>query len=252
MKNRNKMGAGVAGVAIALAAALTPVPASGATSYDLAGVWLFNETSGQTAYDLSFSGNHGELGSTPGVDDNDPSRVPLSRLWFRRGALGFDGNDFVRVADSPSLEPDGVTVVARVRATSVGSYRYVVAKGALQCETASYGLYTGANGGLRFYISDGRHYTLSNDAGPGVWDGAWHTVIGSYDGAGLRLWVDGRQVGEPVATSVTVGYGLPNDDEFYIGTYGGPCSSELGFRGDIDGVALIGSYTGGTGGGLVG
>ena len=252
MTHLKKVWAGATGVALALAGALAPAPATGATSYDLAGVWLFNEASGQTAYDLSFSGNTGQLGSTPGVDANDPTRVELPRLFFRRGALGFDGNDFVRVADAPALEPDGVTVIARVRGTGVGSYRYVVAKGALQCETASYGLYTGANGGLRFYVSDGLNYTLSNDAGQGVWDGAWHTVIGAYDGGRLRLWVDGRQVGEPVAVDVTIGYGLPTDDAFYIGTYAGPCPNEMGFRGDIDGVALIGRYAGGTVGGLVG
>lgn len=253
MRRLTKLRAGAVGVVLGLTGMVATAPAAEAGGFDLAGLWLFNEPSGQRAYDLSFNGNHGRLGSTAGVDDNDPSRIALPGWWFRRGALGFDGNDFVKVEDSPSLEPDGVTVVARVRSQQPGSYRYLVAKGALECETASYGLYTGADGGLRFYVSDGSRYSLSADAGPDIWDGRWHTVIGGYDGSHLRLWVDGRQVGETVEDNLTIGYGLPDDDAFYIGTYAGPCTGiiEPGFRGDIDGVALIGRYTAKAAGGMV-
>ncbi|MBD8870071.1 LamG domain-containing protein [Nocardioides donggukensis] len=228
------------------ASVASPAPAA---SYDLAGLWLFNEGGGQHTYDWSWSGNHGRLGSTTSADEHDPSWVQLPRhYWFRRAALRFDGDDHVRVADSPSLEPDGVTVVARVRAEgSPGDYRYVVAKGALSCETASYGLYTGNDGGLRFYASDGSDYTLSPSAGPQIWDGRWHTVIGSYDGTNVRLKVDGTEVGVTPADLV-IGYGLPTDDDLWIGDYAGPCSAPFGFVGDVDGVAVIGTYADGVGG----
>jgi hypothetical protein len=252
MTKLKKLVAGASGVALLLSGAFA-APAAGTSGYDLAGLWLFNEASGQKAHDLSFSGNTGQLGSTSTVDDNDPTRVALPSLFFRRGALRFDGGDFVKVPDAPSLEPDGVTVIARVRATSPGTHRYVVAKGALECETASYGLYTGGTGGLRFYISDGTDYTLSAAASDGLWDGRWHTVVGAYDGSQLRLWVDGTLVGEPVLADVAIGYGLPTDDNFYIGTYAGPCSGiiEPGFRGDMDGVAVVGTYAGKSLGGTV-
>ena len=102
------------------------------------------------------------------------------------------------MADAPSLEPDGVTVLARVRSTGPGAFRYVMSKGAFQCENASYGLYTGESGGLVFYVSDGTPLHLSADAGAGIWDGNWHTVRGAFDGQELRLYVDGAQVGTPV------------------------------------------------------
>lgn len=225
---------------------------AGATSYDLAGLWLFNEGSGQTAYDLSFSGNPGQLGSTPGADANDPTWVQLPRLLFlKRAALHFDGDDFVSVRNAPALEPDGVTVIARVRASgSPGANRYVVSKGALACETASYGLYTGRDGSLYFYVSNGSSFTLSPGATQAVWDGAWHTVVGSYDGSAITLWVDGKRIGSTPA-GFPIGYGLPQADGLYLGSYAGPCASPLGFVGDIDGVALIGSYAGSGVGGLV-
>jgi hypothetical protein len=253
MARLKRVSAGLVGAALALTGTMVTAPAAEAGSYDLAGLWLFNERSGQYAHDLSFSGNTGRLGSTTGADANDPARIELPRLWFlQRGALRFDGNDFVRVPDAPSLEPDGVTVVARVRSDQAGNHRYVVAKGALDCFTASYGLYTGANGGLRFYVSDGSTYTLSADAGPQLWDGRWHTVVGAYDGSRVRLWVDGARVGEPVPSDAAIAYGLPTDDNFYIGNYAGPCTTtEPGFVGDVDGVALVGSYAGTAVGGLV-
>jgi hypothetical protein len=37
------------------------------------GLWSFNEGSGQTAADKSSRQNTGTLGSTPGVDANDPA-----------------------------------------------------------------------------------------------------------------------------------------------------------------------------------
>lgn len=227
------------------------VPAS-ATSYDVAGLWLLNEGSGQVAHDLSFSGNRGQLGSTPQTDANDPAWLQLPRLLLRRAALRFDGDDYVKVANAPSLEPDGVTVVARVRASgSPGAFRYVVSKGALGCENASYGLYTDSAEALRFYVSDGWDVTLSPAADADMWDGRWHTVVGSYDGSGVTLWVDGTKVGT-TAADVTIRYGLPQDDGLYIGDYGGPCTATLGFVGDVDGVALIGSHSGSGAGALVG
>lgn len=232
-------------VALATTAVLGVVlsaPPASARSFDLAGLWLLDEGRGQVAYDWSFSGNRGQLGSTPYADAADPSWVSLPGWFLRRAALRFDGTQRVQVANAPSLEPDGVTVAARVRGTAGGNFRYIASKGALTCETASYGLYTGSQGGLSFYVSDGSAYTLSSDAGAGIWDGKWHTVVGAYDGTSVRLWVDGVQVGSSVPAAVTIGYGLPDGNDFLLGDYAGPCGSPLGFIGDIDAAAIIGHY----------
>ena len=232
----------VAATLLGLTAATVAAP-SNAGSYRLGGLWLFNEGAGQVTRDWSLNGNTGQLGSTAGVDDNDPAWVALPKLFLlKRAALRFDGNDRVKVADAPSLEPDGITVVARVRATgSPGAYRYLVAKGALTCQTASYGLFTGREGGLSFYISDGDSSIVSPAADPAIWDGAWHTVVGAYDGARVRLFVDGQSLGETPST-LPIRYGMPDDDNLYVGDYAGPCPSPLGFVGDVDGVAVFGRY----------
>ena len=49
-------------------------------NWPLVGWWPLNEGRGQTAYDWSGKGNHGQLGSTAGVDANDPTWI--KGRWF--------------------------------------------------------------------------------------------------------------------------------------------------------------------------
>jgi len=213
--------------------------AAAAGGVRLGGLWLLNEGAGQVAHDSSGNRHHGTLGSTPSADDNDPRWIPGPVRGV--GALRFDGNDFVSVADSPTLESKRITVGALVRATgSPGSYRYVASKGVFLCDAASYGLYSGPNGGLIFYISNGSSFTLSPDAGATVWDGRWHVVAGTFDGAAVRLYVDGVEVGAGSASTLVTRYGSPDDDRFYIGDYGGgSCGAAPGFLGDIGAVGVL-------------
>jgi len=153
--------------------------------------------------------------------------------------LSFDGKTgAVQIPDASLLESSHVTVSAWVNATSPGSFTYIVAKGANQCLAASYGLYTGADGGLEFYVSTngGTSWTVSPDAGAGIWDGKWHSVIGTYDGSTVRLYVDGRQVGSGTPDTAPVNYGLSTSNDLMIGDYAG-CS--LAFSGRIDQVRVF-------------
>ncbi len=140
-----------------------------------------NERSGQTVHDWSGNGNHGMLGSTPGVDANDPTWI---RGVFGIGsALRFDGDDVVSTPDDDALRPERVTVSAWVRnAGGPGPFRYLVAKGADGCEASSFALYTTEAGLLAFYVYDGTDWVRSAEAAATMWDGGWHHVAGSYDG----------------------------------------------------------------------
>jgi hypothetical protein len=225
--------AAIAGVAVLVAAA--PAGAS-QRSWEppLVGYWPLNEGRGQVARDWSGYGNHGQLGSTPGVDANDPTWIK-GRFGLGHG-LNFGGDDFVAIPDSDALEPSDITVATSFRgASSPGSYSYLVSKGGDGCEAGSYGLYTSKFGGLAFYVYDGTSWTRSPEADASVWDGRWHHAAGTYDGQTVRLFVDGRQIGSGTPAGSPIEYELP-DESGAIGAYQGSCS--LLFTGDLDEVRI--------------
>jgi hypothetical protein len=227
---------------ISLTAALVLVLASfalpataGAADWPIVGWWPLNEGRGQTAYDWSGQGNHGQLGSTAGVDSNDPSWI--RGRWFG-SALSFGGDDFIRIPSSKALEPQQLTLSLWFRGTgSPGTYKYLVAKGWDACTAASYGIETSWNGGLWFYIWDAaRHMQFGSDlADQSVWDGKWHHAAGTWDGVLAKLFIDGREIGEGSSSPGTIDYSLP-EGEGTLGGYRGSC--QLLFTGDLDDVKI--------------
>lgn len=211
-----------------LAAMATASPAQ--PTVGLVGHWQLDEGQGTEVGDGSGHGNNGTL--TGGV----------SWVAGRFGsALSFNGaSGNVQVPDSASLEPaTAVSVAAWVKhAGSPGDFKYVLAKGASGCIAASYGLYTGANGGLEFYISRNRGtaYALSPDAGARVWDGNWHLAVGTFDGTTIRLYVDGVEVGSGTTYPGPLQYPLSTSNDLFIGDYPG-CQAHT-FLGDIDEVSV--------------
>jgi hypothetical protein len=207
-------------------------PASAAPN--LLAEWTLDEGAGQVAGDSSGHANHGELGASADPDAADPAWIPGHDSG---GALAFNGSSYVTVPDNGLLEPPRLAVDAWVRRTgSPGRWRYVLSKGSLDCDRSAYGLYSGWSGGMAFYVSSASEYTISPEVSSAiVWDGAWHHVIGSYDGDRVRLWIDGSQVGVGTPVSMAIAY-TSGSRGIYIGSYRGSC--DLGFRGAIDDVAV--------------
>ena len=221
-----------------LAATLAvPATASAGVLDSVSGWWPMYEGSGQTVRDLSGKGNHGTLGSTPGVDANDPTWI---KGWLFGSALRFDGNDYVRIPNSPALESQQLTVSAWVRGTgSPGTWRYIVGKGAKGCEASSYGLYTGDNGGMRFYVNDiASEWRLSGSVEPAaIWNGKWHHVAGTFDGATSKLFFDGKLVANTNSGTHPIDYNMPTSSDASLGGFLGTC--DLFYAGDIDDVAIF-------------
>ena len=200
--------------------------------------------SGQVANDLSFNGNRGMLGRPPGVDANDPTWVSLPKLLFlKRAALRFSGSQSVRMPDAPSLRAG-----RRDRPGSRAQHRrrrlpLRDVQGCLPVrERVVRPLHRRWRRSRCSYVSDGTDVYRSADAGAAASGTAtWHTVMGASTARDppLRRRPPDRHPG-PAAVSVY--YGMPTGDDFYIGDYGGPCTSPLGFVGDIDAAAVLGRY----------
>jgi hypothetical protein len=216
----------IAVATLAMAVFASPAMASSGPVGD----WQLDEGSGTHVADSSGAGNNGVLSGGAAWVAGHPG-----------SALNFDGTDGkVDVPDSASLEPaTAVTVTAWVRAEgSPGDYRYIVAKSETRCIAASYGLYTGPDGGLQFYISKNRGtvYDRSPDAGARVWDGNWHLAVGTFDGHTVRLFVDGAEVGSGTAHTGPLEYGLTDGNDLFIGDY--PSCADREFVGTIDDVMI--------------
>ena len=208
-------------------------PGWAAAEPTLVGQWRFDELDGQVAVDDGPHRLDGRLGGTDAPEADDPVRI----AGASGRALRFTGATFVRLPESEALALQALTAEAVLRApTSPGQWRYVLSRGSQGCAAGAYGLYTAAAGGMSFYVFDGTRYIVSATARPvDVWNGAWHHVAGSFDGRALRLFVDGRPVGEPVDAPLRIDYSSTST-RAAVGQYAGAC--ELSFRGDIDLVRL--------------
>jgi Concanavalin A-like lectin/glucanases superfamily len=215
-------------------ATLLALPATAGASSPLSGYWPMYEGKGQVVHDVSGNGNDGRLGSSRSTDGRDADWV--KGLLGVGSALRFDGNDYISIPDAKSLHQQRLTVEAWAkRDGSPGQFKYIVAKGGDGCEAASYGLYSSINGGIAFYVYDGKKWYRSPQGSPKIWDNQWHHIAGTYDGTKVHLYVDGSEIGSGTRFSGKIKYDSPIG-EGAIGAYRGSC--KLTLSGIVDEVRI--------------
>jgi hypothetical protein len=109
--------------------------------------YLFDEGRGQVLCDYSGNGNHGQLGSTPQADTNDP-------LWTPQG-LEFDGvDDYVSLGTRVALPgTSGLTVHAVVCSNQDVSFSGVIAQDYTAEPYRTWSVYYNYNGEFRLVVS---------------------------------------------------------------------------------------------------
>jgi hypothetical protein len=162
--------------------------------------WKLDEASGTTAVD-SEGGHDGTL-----------INGPVWTLGQIDGALGFDGNnDHVVVADAPSLDiSNKITLSAWVKPGKTDT-QYVIRK-AQYSSTDGYELSLSSTGKSFFRLnqaSSGDTYRIDSTSlypNDGV---SWMHIAGTYDGAVLRLYINGV---EEASLNAIVGIGTNATD----------------------------------------
>ncbi len=151
-------------------------------------------------------------------------------------AFSFDGvNAYVSVADAPDLNPtSAMTVEAWINPSGhVGSFDPVVKKaGEGFAQQDGYTLEFSGNGILFFVYLSGVGW-ISNSQPAFVPLGSWTHVAGVYDGAAIRLYVNGALVGAPRAAAGSI---VPSSNELNIGR--DPSNPGRLYQGLIDEIAI--------------
>jgi len=186
-----------------------------ATPNTLMGYWQFNEASGTTVSDSSGHGNTG---------------TAQNGMGWTTGQMGsagsFDGlNDQVRMPNSSSLDitGTGLTIEAWVRPTAVDGYRVLVHKERQYSLAILNGQLTYADSITWSYATMGSHGTVPV--------GVWSHVAATFDGATVRFYLNGTEVGAvPRSGSLTA-----TTNALYLGSYNG---SAFFLAGGLDEVAV--------------
>jgi hypothetical protein len=179
-----------------------------------------------------------------GLDATSPTGIDIAADGRFGNALSPLHLGVLKPPTSPLLQPQRLTLLGWVkRSGSPGTLKYIAGQGdnGGTCTASSYALYTGvfAGDGLSFYVLQPSGFAVfSPNAGNAIWDGQWHMVAGVYDGAAVRLFVDGVEVGTGTpAPDVTINYAI-SGNQFYIDGYPVSACGNGDFTGGIDEVRV--------------
>jgi hypothetical protein len=155
----------------------------------LVGWWKLDETLGVTASDSSGNGNDGTLVLMNPAQDWVTGKVG--------GALDFDGsNDYVNCQNSEDLQlTDALTIAGWVKANSWGSgydVSIIARKG--EDNPNNYQLAI-ADGRATLYLDDGDSNGFRGDTVLNT--GQWYHVAGTWDGAQVRIYLNGILDNDP-------------------------------------------------------
>jgi hypothetical protein len=199
-----------------------PMPGPVDLKNGLVGYWKLNDGTGTTAKDSSPTRANGTM---VGFTDSD---------WIvahNATGLAFDPlrRTAITVPDSPALNPiTGLSVGAWIKPVDWFGNRRIVQKGAADNQFRLL-----AEGGIFKFSLAGVKNGLVTAWNPGP--GAWHHVLGTYDGKTIRLYVDGAVVAEEEATGGNIN---TTTDNLIIGHKSLTSGEGDGYSGVMDEVVL--------------
>jgi len=187
----------------------------------LVGWWEFNEGSGTTTADSSGNNNAGTL-SGP---------VNWAESWDGTACLSFNGPyNFVRVPSNASLNmTDGITIAAWVNPRWTGNNR--ILQKSTEGSDDQYRLLKEGGNNLRFHVPPFPNLEATGVIAP---KGEWSHLAGTYDGAEVRIYLNGNVVASQAAT----GPMQTSNGPLFIGTKHSTAPAGDEFNGEMDDVRI--------------
>ncbi len=179
----------------------TPLRSGHPQLHGLVGWWLFQEGAGGLVNDLSGNGNAGVLSgfafpSTPTSGWN-PGRAGRT--------LTYDGiNDFGEVPAAAILNRlSSITVSLWMRGASGGDQRIASNRALGAPNNGWFIAYDDSDNQIQFFVDSSAGIDKAG-FDIAIVDNQWHHVVGTWDGATIRVFVDGIE-GTPVGLGGTIG-----------------------------------------------
>jgi len=192
-----------------------------------AAYWRLNELFGLTAFDELGPSNGAYAGGAtlgaPGALANEASNTSVS----------FDGiDDSMTVTNAGALSMStAVSVELWIKRSKSGVLQAIAGKPTHgQSKLENYSLWLNAYNQLKMFVGDGN--TSASVTAPAALDTNWHYVVGTYDNATLRIYVDGAL---KASASSTVQL-TPNNKGFYVAR--SSSSTSYNFGGSLDELAV--------------
>ena len=168
---------------------------------DIQGCWLLNEQMGLRAMDLSPYANHGIL-----------TNFPDGQRAFN--GLLFDGsNDFVSIAHEGRLGPDFAPLEAIFIPAALSAGHSICSKGYVGGAPRAYRILIDTDQVYFEMSTDGTNAPSVSSGSATAVAGRFYHCIGTYDGAILRFYWEGRQT----STASAAGTMAKNTEALQIG-----------------------------------
>ena len=176
---------------------LTPVLA---TTFSLVANGQSFLTNGLAAYyPLNRNANDESGNSNNGTIQGATWRPGVFRNNLNRSALCFAGAGRVVVSDAPSLDPaNAITLAAWFKADTWNGNNRILCKGDLEYD------FTAESGRLSFNLNNGSVSTTL----PSTM--IWHHAVATYDGAAMKIYLDGKMEAQHPASGVITSAGTPD------------------------------------------
>ena len=161
----------------------------------------------------------------------------------------FDGgiDNGININNNSSLEPlTSFTLSCWIKSeTSQNSYAYPVYKQSSNSAHVAYGFYLQGTQTIATTVTTSG--VVTSDSIGDLRDDKWHHIVQTYDGSGMKVYLDGVQSGSTKSITGDVGYSTTHT-KLYIGeTRHTSPSGYFSFKGEISNVALFNSALPATG-----